>query len=233
VDCQPTSRGHRCVELCAMWCHPANAATFPHSCWCHPANAATFPHSLQSRCAPLVLGHPLFCVANSRNHLDTVVSREKYHISKYPTIKVYRRGVALKSEYRGQRSPDAIRQYVKELMVGRTTTFAFGLVFASLFVRARSPPVVGLLPRCCRRQPRLFWDAAPLTLVLHLSRSNHVFTPRTRHAHATCACARHAHAMRTPRTHHAHATHTPCARHAHATHTPRTRHAHAMRRPRQ
>jgi thiol-disulfide isomerase/thioredoxin len=32
---------------------------------------------------------------------DTVATREGNHISKYPTIKVFRRGVALKSEYRG------------------------------------------------------------------------------------------------------------------------------------
>jgi len=47
---------------------------------------------------------------------DTVEARESNHISKYPTIKVFRRGVALKSEYRGQRSPAAMEQYVKELL---------------------------------------------------------------------------------------------------------------------
>ena len=47
---------------------------------------------------------------------DTVATREGNHISKYPTIKVFRRGVALKSEYRGQRSPQAMADYVKELL---------------------------------------------------------------------------------------------------------------------
>eukprot|EP00039_Didymoeca_costata_P023795 m.8304 g.8304 ORF g.8304 m.8304 type:complete len:448 (+) comp3868_c0_seq1:118-1461(+) len=47
---------------------------------------------------------------------DTVVTREKYHISKYPTIKVFRRGVALKAEYRGQRSPQAIEAFITELL---------------------------------------------------------------------------------------------------------------------
>lgn len=47
---------------------------------------------------------------------DTVATREGNHISKYPTIKVFRRGVALKSEYRGQRSPQAMAEYVRELL---------------------------------------------------------------------------------------------------------------------
>ena len=47
---------------------------------------------------------------------DTVQSRERNHITKYPTIKVYRRGVPLKSEYRGQRSPEAIAAFVKGLL---------------------------------------------------------------------------------------------------------------------
>jgi len=47
---------------------------------------------------------------------DTEVTREKYHISKYPTIKIFRRGVALKSEYRGQRSPHAMEAYIQELL---------------------------------------------------------------------------------------------------------------------
>lgn len=46
------------------------------------------------------------------NTLIKVEARESNHISKYPTIKVFRRGVALKSEYRGQRSPAAMEQYV-------------------------------------------------------------------------------------------------------------------------
>lgn len=40
---------------------------------------------------------------------------------RYPTIKVFRRGVALKSEYRGQRSPAAMEQYVRELLASAMT----------------------------------------------------------------------------------------------------------------
>lgn len=47
---------------------------------------------------------------------DTVGTRTKNHISKYPTIKIFRHGIPLKSEYRGQRSPDAIARYVRELI---------------------------------------------------------------------------------------------------------------------
>jgi hypothetical protein len=36
------------------------------------------------------------------NSIDTRVLREKYHIQKYPTLKIFRKGVPLKSEYRGQ-----------------------------------------------------------------------------------------------------------------------------------
>eukprot|EP00041_Stephanoeca_diplocostata_P036423 m.1330613 g.1330613 ORF g.1330613 m.1330613 type:complete len:445 (-) comp24862_c0_seq7:3032-4366(-) len=47
---------------------------------------------------------------------DTAATRTANHISKYPTIKIYRRGVPLKSEYRGQRSPSAIIAYLQELL---------------------------------------------------------------------------------------------------------------------
>ena len=39
---------------------------------------------------------------------------QKYHISKYPTLKVFRNGEIQKREYRGQRSPDALANFVKE-----------------------------------------------------------------------------------------------------------------------
>jgi len=35
-------------------------------------------------------------------------------ISKYPTLKMFRNGVALKKEYRGQRSVDAFSQFIKQ-----------------------------------------------------------------------------------------------------------------------
>ncbi|KAL4217027.1 Endoplasmic reticulum resident protein 44 [Mactra antiquata] len=36
-----------------------------------------------------------------------------YHISKYPTLKLFRNGQVVKKEYRGQRSPDALAEYIK------------------------------------------------------------------------------------------------------------------------
>lgn len=47
---------------------------------------------------------------------NTAALRERFHINKYPTIKVLRRGVPLKTEYRGQRSPSALSAYVHELL---------------------------------------------------------------------------------------------------------------------
>lgn len=38
----------------------------------------------------------------------------QYHISKYPTLKLFRNGEPLKKEYRGQRSVDAIADFIKE-----------------------------------------------------------------------------------------------------------------------
>ena len=36
-----------------------------------------------------------------------------YHISKYPTLKLFRNGQIVKKEYRGQRSVDALTEYIK------------------------------------------------------------------------------------------------------------------------
>lgn len=38
----------------------------------------------------------------------------QYHISKYPTLKLVRNGQLIKKEYRGQRSVDALVQFVKD-----------------------------------------------------------------------------------------------------------------------
>ena len=38
----------------------------------------------------------------------------QYHISKYPTLKLFRNGEPLKKEYRGQRSVDALAAFIKE-----------------------------------------------------------------------------------------------------------------------
>ena len=37
----------------------------------------------------------------------------QYHISKYPTLKLFRGGQIVKKEYRGQRSIDALTEYIK------------------------------------------------------------------------------------------------------------------------
>jgi len=39
---------------------------------------------------------------------------QKYHVSKYPTLKMFRFGEAIKREYRGQRSVDALSEFVKK-----------------------------------------------------------------------------------------------------------------------
>lgn len=39
---------------------------------------------------------------------------QKYHITKYPTLKIIRNGEVSKKEYRGQRSADAFLEYVKK-----------------------------------------------------------------------------------------------------------------------
>lgn len=38
----------------------------------------------------------------------------RFHITKYPTLKLLRNGQATKREYRGQRSADAFASYIKE-----------------------------------------------------------------------------------------------------------------------
>ncbi|KAL3855311.1 hypothetical protein ACJMK2_014859 [Sinanodonta woodiana] len=38
----------------------------------------------------------------------------QYHITKYPTIKIFRSGNVVKKEYRGQRAPDAIGTFIRE-----------------------------------------------------------------------------------------------------------------------
>merc|ERR1711937_822982 len=41
---------------------------------------------------------------------------QKYHISKYPTIKVFRNGKAQKKEYRGNRSPQDFKKFIDTLL---------------------------------------------------------------------------------------------------------------------
>lgn len=44
---------------------------------------------------------------------ETSVS-SSYHISKYPTLKLFRNGQVVKKEYRGQRSVDALSEYIRD-----------------------------------------------------------------------------------------------------------------------
>lgn len=48
----------------------------------------------------------------------------KYHITKYPTLKIIRNGQVTKKEYRGQRSADAFVEYVKKQLEDPTKEFA-------------------------------------------------------------------------------------------------------------
>jgi endoplasmic reticulum resident protein 44 len=47
---------------------------------------------------------------------ETFVLRERFAVQKYPTLRVFRKGQVLKSEYRGQRTANAIETFVKELL---------------------------------------------------------------------------------------------------------------------
>ncbi len=47
-------------------------------------------------------------------HLATIAAR--YKVNKYPTLKIFRYGAVYKREYRGQRSVDAIVNYVQDML---------------------------------------------------------------------------------------------------------------------
>uniref|UniRef100_A0A915EKE8 Thioredoxin domain-containing protein n=1 Tax=Ditylenchus dipsaci TaxID=166011 RepID=A0A915EKE8_9BILA len=48
---------------------------------------------------------------------------QKYHVSKYPTLKLFRFGELIKKEYRGQRSADALADFVNKQMESKLQTF--------------------------------------------------------------------------------------------------------------
>ncbi|KAJ7340086.1 Endoplasmic reticulum resident protein 44 [Desmophyllum pertusum] len=48
---------------------------------------------------------------------------QKYHITKYPTLKVWRNSQVTRREYRGQRSVDAFSNYVREQMKSKIIEF--------------------------------------------------------------------------------------------------------------
>lgn len=54
-------------------------------------------------------------VITSFNTLDISASiASRFHITKYPTLKLLRNGQASKREYRGQRSAEAFASFIKE-----------------------------------------------------------------------------------------------------------------------
>jgi len=46
----------------------------------------------------------------------------RFQVGKYPTLKMFRFGQPIKREYRGQRSPEAIAEFVKELLKNPVTS---------------------------------------------------------------------------------------------------------------
>lgn len=46
----------------------------------------------------------------------------QYHVSKYPTLKMFRYGSSAKREYRGQRSTDAIANFIREQLKNPITS---------------------------------------------------------------------------------------------------------------
>lgn len=46
----------------------------------------------------------------------------QYHVSKYPTLKMFRYGSSAKREYRGQRSTDAIANFIREQLKSPITS---------------------------------------------------------------------------------------------------------------
>ncbi|KAH7702252.1 Thioredoxin family protein, partial [Aphelenchoides avenae] len=48
---------------------------------------------------------------------------QKYHVSKYPTLKIFRNGEMLKKEYRGQRSEDALAEFITKQLASTVHHF--------------------------------------------------------------------------------------------------------------
>ncbi|VDO45371.1 unnamed protein product [Onchocerca flexuosa] len=49
---------------------------------------------------------------------------QKYHVNKYPTLKLFRSGELVKKEYRGQRSVDALSAFVEKQLVPSIQNFS-------------------------------------------------------------------------------------------------------------
>jgi endoplasmic reticulum resident protein 44 len=62
----------------------------------------------------------------------------RFHVSKYPTLKMFRYGSLVKREYRGQRSADALADYVRSQLNVPVTTLTAGEAMYNIDVRKRS-----------------------------------------------------------------------------------------------
>ncbi|VDK44841.1 unnamed protein product [Anisakis simplex] len=49
---------------------------------------------------------------------------QKYHVTKYPTLKLFRNGELVKKEYRGQRSVEALKEYMQSQLKSNINTLA-------------------------------------------------------------------------------------------------------------
>lgn len=54
----------------------------------------------------------MWCVFSDISVLAGIAAQ--YSVSKYPTLKMFRHGSSAKREYRGQRSTDAIANFIRE-----------------------------------------------------------------------------------------------------------------------
>jgi hypothetical protein len=62
-----------------------------------------------------LLGSPwLSAKANFLSYILLADIAQRYRISKYPTLKLFRNGMMMKREYRGQRSVKALADYIRQ-----------------------------------------------------------------------------------------------------------------------
>lgn len=66
----------------------------------------------------------------------------RFHISKYPTLKLVLNGKPMKKEFRGQRSVEAISNHVRDLMKDPVTSIITSAEFAEK-VDEKKPAIVG------------------------------------------------------------------------------------------
>jgi hypothetical protein len=66
------------------------------------------------------LSNFFFCSYINQYYILAAIAA-KYHINKYPSLKLFRFGVAIKREYRGARSADSFIAYLNEQLVDPIT----------------------------------------------------------------------------------------------------------------